>query len=141
MKFAVREALGAQPRGELRETVDRQRDADLPHVRREDHRRHANLSNGLGRLGDGEVRGTFQFGNRQGVDVDQLDERSLCGSRLHLGDRHVREPAHRVGDDHVLHTLSMALADQHQAFFGSRVARGEHQPMLGDDRDHILDLR
>src|SRR4029079_6612605 len=47
IEIAIREALGAQPRGELREAVDRQRDADLPHVGREDHRRHAHLSNGL----------------------------------------------------------------------------------------------
>jgi hypothetical protein len=45
-----------------------------------------------------------------------------------------------VRDDHVRHALLASLGDQEEAFLRGHVAGGQHEPMLGDDRDDGLRL-
>ena len=84
-------------------------------------------------------RSILAAGIRRGHGTaDKLDEGAELRGLLHLGNIHEHGGIHRVRDHHVLHALAASLAEQHQAFGRGRMARREHQPVLGDERDDLL---
>src|SRR5262245_13774328 len=132
------DAFDAKRAGKRCEAVRRHRDAYLSHIRGQDDRASADLTNDGRDISGAVHRGPPELGNREAVYVDDLDERSEPGGLLHLRYRHLDGPAHRVGHNHVLGALRPPFPDEKEILLGRGMSGRKYELVLRNDADHFL---